>query len=54
MVIVWKSKGLSGESIKPRDASNNSFNLTSNNSFNPGVNYINNVKMRVKFNGSCF
>ena len=45
-VIVWKSKGLSGESIKAPAASDDSLN--------PGKNYINNAKIQVKLNGSCF
>ena len=35
IVIAWKSKGFSGESIKHL--------ATSNNSLNPGVTYINNA-----------
>ena len=40
---TWKSKKLSDESIKPPS--------TSNNGLNPGMNYINNGKVRVKFDG---
>ena len=36
---------LSIESIKPP--------ATSNNSLNPGLNYINNAKIQVQFDGSC-
>ena len=45
-VLSWKSKGLSGETIKPPS--------TSDNSLTPSINYINNTdKIRVKFTGSC-
>ena len=44
-VIVWKSKGFSEESIKPPTASDNKLNL--------GINYINNAKIPIKFDGSC-
>ena len=40
----WRSKGSSNESIKTPS--------TSNNSFNPFLDYVNS-KIRVKFNGSC-
>ena len=43
--ISWKSKGLSNESIKPPD--------TTNNSFNPKLDYFNVPKFWVKFEGSC-
>ena len=43
-VSEWKSKGLSGEVIKPL--------TTSDNSVAPISNYVGN-KMRVKFDGSC-
>ena len=43
-VSEWKSKGLSGEVIKPL--------TTSDNSIAPISNYVGN-KMRVKFDGSC-
>ena len=44
-VTVWKSKGLSGENIKPPSTSNNSFNL--------GINYTDSTKIQVKFDGTC-
>ena len=43
-ISAWKSKGLSGESVKPLAASNNS--LT------PALNYFS-TKPRIKFGGSC-
>ena len=43
-VSSWKSKGLSGESIKPP--------TTSDNSLTPILNYYG-TKTRVKFTGSC-
>ena len=43
-ILSWKSKGLSGESIKPP--------TTSDNSLTPELNCYG-IKMRVKFNGSC-
>ena len=43
-VSSWKSKGLSAESIKPPN--------TSDNSLTPALSYYG-AKMRVKFNGSC-
>ena len=43
-VSSWKSKGLSGESIKPP--------TTSDNSLTPALNYYG-TKTRVKFTGSC-
>ena len=43
-VSSWKSKGLSGESIKPP--------TTSDNSLTPALNY-HGTKTRVKFTGSC-
>ena len=43
-ILSWKSKGLSGESIKPPTTSDN--NLT------PELNCYG-IKTRVKFNGSC-
>ena len=43
-VSSWKAKGLSAESIKPRN--------TSDNSLTPVLNYYG-TKTRVKFNGSC-
>ena len=43
---MWKSKGLSGESIKAPAASDDSLNQ--------GKNYINNAKIQVKLDGSCF
>ena len=45
-VTSWKSKGLSDEGIKPPSMSGNSLN--------PGrIAYIDNAKIRVKFDGSC-
>ena len=44
-VTVWKSKGLSDESNKPPS--------TSDNSLNPVIGYIGNVKKLVKFDGDC-
>ena len=45
MVIAWKYKVFLGEGIKHL--------ATSNNSLNPGVNYVNNTsKIRVKFDES--
>ena len=43
-ILLWKSKGLSAESIRPP--------TTSNNSLTPELNYYGN-KLRVKFTGSC-
>ena len=43
-VTAWKSKGLSDGSIKPP--------LTSDNSLNPGINYFDNARIRVKFDGN--
>ena len=43
-VLSWQSKGLSNESIKP--------STTSNNSFNPTLNYYG-TKTRAQFIGSC-
>ena len=43
-ISPWKSKGLSGESIKPP--------ATSDNSLTPVLNYYG-IKTRVNFNGSC-
>ena len=43
-VSSWKSKGLSGESIKPP--------TTSDNSLTPALNY-HGTKTRVKLTGSC-
>ena len=43
-VSSWKSKGLSAESIKPPNSSDNSLTLV--------LNYYG-TKTRVKFNGSC-
>ena len=45
MVIAWKSKGLSRKSIKPP--------ATSDNSLDTGMNYIDNVKLQLKFVESC-
>ena len=42
VVITWKSKGLSGESIKTPAAN-----------LNLMLDYFNNPKFRVEFNGSC-
>ena len=44
-VTAWKSKGLSDESIK--------LPLMCENSLNPGINYIDNAKIWVKFDRSC-
>ena len=45
-ILSWKSKGLSGETIKPP--------TTSDNSLTPATNYYNNTaKIRVKFAGNC-
>ena len=43
-VLSWKSKGLSAESIKPPN--------TSDNSLTPALSYYG-TKTRVKFDGSC-
>ena len=43
--MLWKSKGLLDERIKPP--------ATSDNSLNPKVDYFNNPKFQVEFNGSC-
>ena len=43
-VLLWQSKGISNESIKPP--------TTSNNSLNPRLSY-NNTKIKVQFTGSC-
>ena len=43
-ILLWKSKGLSNESIKPP--------TTSNKFLNPSLHYVGN-KIRVKFNGDC-
>ena len=43
-ILLWKSKGLSDESIKPP--------ATSNNSIAPSLNYFGTIA-RVKFDGSC-
>ena len=43
-VSLWKSKGVSAESIKPP--------ITSDNSLTPALNYYG-TKTRVKFTGSC-
>ena len=45
MVMTWKSKGLSGESIK--------LPATLDDILNPRLDYFNNPKFRVQFNGSC-
>ena len=45
MIMVWKSKSLSSESIKPP--------ATADNSLNPKVNYFNNPKFGVEFDGNC-
>ena len=42
IVLSWKSKGLSAESIKPPD-----------NSLTPALSYYDHFKVRVKFTGSC-
>ena len=44
-VSPWKSKGLSVETIKPP--------TTSDNSLSPTLNYYDDLKVRVKFTGSC-
>ena len=44
-VLLWKSKGLSTETIKPT--------ITSDNSLAPTINYYYVAKIRVKFTGSC-
>ena len=44
-VSSWKSKGLSAETIKPPTTSDNSLTLT--------LNYYDDLKVRVKFTGSC-
>ena len=44
-ISSWKCKGLSSESIKPPTISDNS--LT------PELNYYDDLKVRVKFTGSC-
>ena len=45
-ILLWKSKGLSDETIKPP--------TTSDNSLTPTINYINNTdKIRLNFSGSC-
>ena len=43
-ITLWKSKGLSSDSIKPP--------TTSDNSVTPALNYYG-IKARVKFTGSC-
>ena len=43
-VIGWKSKGLSGDSVKPL--------ATSDDSLNPRLDYTDNAKIEVKFDGS--
>ena len=43
-VLLWQSKGISSESIKPP--------TTSNNSLNPRLSY-NDTKIKVQFTGSC-
>ena len=45
MIIAWKFKGLSNGSIK--------LPATSDNSFNPRLDYFNTPKFRIEFNGSC-
>ena len=45
MVMTWKSKGLSGESIK--------LPATLDDILNSRLDYFNNPKFRVQFNGSC-
>ena len=42
---MWKSKGLSDENIKPPSITNNSLN--------PGINYFDNARIWVKFEGNC-
>ena len=44
-VLLWGSKGISNESIKPP--------TTSDNSLTPKLNYYNSTKIRVQFTGSC-
>ena len=44
VVMTWKSKGLSSEIIKPP--------ATSDNSLNARLDYFDNAKFRVEFNGS--
>ena len=44
-VSLWKFKGLSAETIKP--------STTSDNSLTPTLNYHDDLKVRVKFTGSC-
>ena len=44
-VSLWKFKGLSAETIKPP--------TTSDNSLTPTLNYHDDLKVRVKFTGSC-
>ena len=44
-VTTLKSKGLSDESVKPPS--------TPDNGLNPAIDCIDNVKMRVKLDGSC-
>ena len=43
-ILVWKSKGLSDESVKPP--------ATSNNSLVPALSYVG-IKTRIKLVGSC-
>ena len=45
IVLLWKSKGLSDNAIKPPSISNNSLA--------PTLNYYYPIKIRVKFTGSC-
>ena len=44
-IIAWKSKGLSGKSIKPRN--------TSSNSLTPKLKWIRNSKIAVEFKDRC-
>ena len=44
-VMTWRSKRLLDESIK--------FPATSHNSLSPTLDYFNNLKFQVEFNGSC-
>ena len=44
-VMAWKSKGLSDESVKPP--------AMSDNYLSPTLDYFNNPKFQVQFNGSC-
>ena len=44
-ILSWQSKGLSAETIKPRN--------TSDNSLTPTISYYYASKIRVKFTGSC-